>query len=110
MGASGLALIGIFTGATVSSLAGVILKQARSHTCRQCARRDGRRNRLLRERALGGMGDTRTLSGWGPILYLAVAGNLVPTCCAGSPQWRVRAQHQAPDRSVIAMTVRRPPW
>ena len=79
-GAPGIALLGVFTGATLASLSGVILKKVPPSSafvvngigaaigacvCLVAALLHGESPML-----------PRTFAAWGPILYLAVAGNL----------------------------------
>ena len=79
-GAPALALIGVFSGATCASLAGVVLKKVPPQSafvvnaigaaigavvCFLASTLSGEAHAL-----------PHTFSGWGPILYLAIAGNL----------------------------------
>lgn len=80
LGAPPLALLGIFTGASCASLSGVILKKIPPHSTFVVNGLGAVVGALVCFAASLAAGEAhalpKTLSAWGPILYLAVAGNL----------------------------------
>jgi len=80
LGAPAPALLGVFAGATCAALAGVILKRVPSHSAfvvNAVGASIGAPICFLASLALGEPhGLPRTAAGWGPIIYLAIAGNL----------------------------------
>lgn len=79
-GAPAPALLGVFTGATLASLAGVILKKVPPHSTfvvNAIGAAVGACVCLVGSLVLGESRDLpRSAAAWGPILYLTIAGNL----------------------------------
>jgi drug/metabolite transporter (DMT)-like permease len=80
LGAPPLALLGVFTGASCASLSGVILKKIPPHSTFAVNGIGAVVGASVCFVASVATGETHTLpstfEAWGPILYLAVAGNL----------------------------------
>ena len=80
LGAPAPALLGVFGGATCAALAGVILKKVPPHSAfvvNAVGASIGAVICFLGSLALGEPhGLPRTIAGWGPIVYLAIVGNL----------------------------------
>jgi len=80
LGAPAPALLGVFAGATCAALAGVVLKKVPSHSAfvvNAVGASIGAVICFLGSLVLGEPHALpRTIAGWGPIVYLAIAGNL----------------------------------
>ncbi|HEY6221067.1 MAG TPA: EamA family transporter [Candidatus Eisenbacteria bacterium] len=80
LGAPAPALLGVFSGATCAALAGVVLKKVPPHSAfvvNAVGASIGAVICFLASLALGEPHALpRTIAGWGPIVYLAIAGNL----------------------------------
>ncbi len=80
LGAPALALLGVFTGASCASLSGVILKKIPAQSTFVVNGVGAAVGSLICFLASIASGEPhalpRTFAAWGPILYLAVAGNL----------------------------------
>jgi O-acetylserine/cysteine efflux transporter len=80
VGAPVLALLGVFSGATCASLAGVILKEVPPQSAFVVNALGAAIGAVVCFLGSTLSGETHalpsTISGWGPILYLAIAGNL----------------------------------
>ena len=79
-GAPSLALLGVFSGATCAALAGVVLKKVPPQSAFVVNALGAAIGAAVCFLGSTLSGEThalpRTMSGWGPILYLAIAGNL----------------------------------
>ena len=80
LGAPAPALLGVFGGATCAALAGVILKKVPTHSAFVVNALGAAIGAVICFLASLVLGEShalpRTMAGWGPIIYLAIAGNL----------------------------------
>ncbi len=80
LGAPALALLGVFTGATLASLSGVVLKKVPPHSTFVVNAVGAAVGSVVCFIGAVATGEALTLpsslAGWGPIVYLAIAGNL----------------------------------
>jgi len=80
LGAPAPALLGVFGGATCAALAGVILKKVPPHSAFVVNAVGAAIGSVICFLASLALGEShalpRTMAGWGPIVYLAIAGNL----------------------------------
>ena len=80
LGAPAPALLGVFSGATCAALAGVILKKVPTHSAFVVNAVGASIGAVICFLASLALGEShalpRTIGGWGPIIYLATAGNL----------------------------------